>query len=67
MKKIKLTVGGMHCPSCEMLLKDSLEDAGAKVLDVSHKKGTAIVEYDENRLDEAAIKSIVKREGYEVK
>jgi len=54
----------MHCASCETLLKDSLEDAGAKALEISHTKGLAVVEYDEKKLTEATIKSIVKKEGY---
>lgn len=66
MKRLELKVKGMHCSSCEMLLKDSLEDAGAKALEISHKKGMAVVEYDEGKLDEPAIKSIIRKEGYKV-
>jgi copper chaperone CopZ len=66
MKKIKLAVRGMHCASCETLLKDSLEEAGAKALEISSRKGMAVIEYDEKKLDESAIRSIIKKKGYVV-
>jgi copper chaperone CopZ len=67
MKKITLKVKGMHCPSCEMLIKDSLEEIeGIKKAELDHKKGTAIVEYDEKKVNEALIKSTIAKEGYKV-
>ncbi len=60
-------VKGMHCPSCEMLVKDSLEDEeGINNAELSHKKGTAMVDFDDSKIDENKIKSIIKDEGYEV-
>jgi len=68
MKKIKLTVSGMHCPSCEMLIKDNLEENNAvKNAEVSHEKGTVIANYDEKKIDEDTIKNIIRSEGYGVK
>ena len=54
---------GMHCSSCEMLLKDSLEELGAKVISISHKTGEVVVEYD----NEEAVVDVIKNEGYDVK
>jgi len=66
-KKVKLSVKGMHCPSCEMLIADSLEEQeGVKKVEVSHSEGDAIIEYDEEKIDISTIKNIIKDEGYEV-
>jgi copper chaperone CopZ len=64
--KAKFVVKGMHCPSCEMLLKDSIEDAGVKVTEISHKKGIIAVDFDEKKTSMDKIKSTVKKEGYSV-
>lgn len=65
MKKIQLKIKGMHCTSCEELIKDALEEVGAKG-EVNSKKGTAIIEFDEKKLTEEKIKQIIKKEGYTV-
>lgn len=66
-KKVKFSVKGMHCPSCEMLIINSLEEQeGVKKVKVSHTEGTAIIEYDEEKVDTSTIKNIIKNEGYEV-
>jgi copper chaperone CopZ len=67
MKKINLNIKGMHCPSCETLIKDSLEEFdGVKSVSISHKTGKAGVEFDETKIDEAQIRKIIKNEGYKV-
>lgn len=67
MKKIKLNIAGMHCPSCEMLITDSLEDLdGIEIIQISHKKGYAIISYDESKTNEDKIKKIIEKEGYKV-
>lgn len=67
MKKTNLTITGMHCSSCEILIKEALTDAGAAKAEVSHKDGKLTVEYDESKLDQAKIKKIIENEGYKVK
>ena len=67
MKKIILNVEGMHCPSCEMLIGDSLEEMdGIGKVYVSHKEGTAKIEFDDTKIDDNEIKSIIRKEGYKV-
>lgn len=67
MKKAKISIDGMHCRSCETLIKDSLEETdGVSKAEVSHRKGIAIVEYDEKRLGLSQIKEIISKEGYKV-
>jgi copper chaperone len=63
MKKAKIKINGMHCPSCEMLIKDSLDDVGVKA-EVSHKSNSANVEFDEKKISIDKIKSIIKENGY---
>lgn len=65
MASLKLTVKGMHCGSCEVLIKDTLlELSGVKRVAVDHKTGALTVEGD--KLDKKSIAVAVKAEGYEV-
>ncbi len=67
MKK-KLTVTGMHCKSCEVLIKDALEEVeGVKSAVVSQAKNSVEVDFDETKVTEQKIKAIIKQEGYEAK
>jgi copper chaperone len=66
MKKLKLAVTGMHCPSCEMLIKDSLEDMGV-IVKASWKAGSVEVGYDEDKVRLDDIKKAIRKEGYDVK
>ena len=63
--KTKLNVKGMHCKSCEMLLKDALEDIGVQAT-ANAKTGEVTVEYDDAKTDLATIKKIIKKEGYDI-
>ncbi|MFH1063610.1 MAG: heavy metal-associated domain-containing protein [Candidatus Woesearchaeota archaeon] len=67
MKTTILKIKGMHCRSCEMLIKDALEDEkGVKSANVSLKDCTATIEHDETVIDEPALKRVIKAEGFEV-
>ena len=59
-------VTGMHCPSCEIILKDDFEELGVKVKEVSHKSGVLKVEFDDKKVPEAKIKKVVTDNGYKV-
>ena len=68
MANIKLTVIGMHCHSCEMLIEDSLEDLkGVSKSKASQKSGTVEVSYDEKITTADAIKKVIAKEGFKVK
>ena len=58
---------GMHCKSCEVLLKDELEEVGAKDITVSASKGIVQATIDEKKLSEAKVRQIIEKEGYKVK
>jgi copper chaperone CopZ len=67
MKNITLNIKGMHCPNCEILIKDSLEEsAGIKNAEISDNKGIAKISFDDTVISEKQIKSIINKEGYEV-
>lgn len=64
-QKTTLKIKGMHCPSCEMLIADELEESNVKSK-VNHKTGTAEIEFDESNISLEKIKQIIKKEGYQV-
>ena len=66
MKKIKLTVEGMHCASCAGNIERSLKKVpGLKNASVSMMTRKALVEADDN-VSEEAMKQAVARAGYKV-
>lgn len=62
--KQTLTVNGMHCNACVMLITEALEDAGATnvsiTLDPKSKQGTVTLE---SKLSNENIKTIIENEG----
>ncbi|MBW3004062.1 cation transporter [Candidatus Woesearchaeota archaeon] len=67
MTAIRIMTKGMHCTSCEMLVKDALGDVdGVNEVQVSHKKGIVYVDFDKNKVKEGTIKEIIKKEGYKI-
>jgi copper chaperone CopZ len=66
-KETTLNVAGMHCKSCEMLIKDVLEEQkGVRSVHASFKEGTVKVSYNEQVISDSAIKTFIKNEGYKV-
>ena len=65
MKKLNLKIKGMHCSSCSKLLEGELEDNGvsSKIDSVS---GKALINFDEKKISETKIKSIIKQLGYKI-
>ena len=66
--KITLNVEGMHCKSCEILIKSELDDIeGIEKSSVSQEKGIVEVEYDENKVDKMKIIETIKKEGFRIR
>ena len=62
-----LKVEGMSCNHCVMHVKKALEELdGVKEAKVSLEKGAAEVDYDESRVDVAAMKAAVDDAGYKI-
>jgi len=65
-KKIELRTKGMHCVSCENLIKESLlELNGVKNATVSYTTEKTTVEYDPTKTNVAAIMNTIKKAGYQ--
>jgi copper ion binding protein len=61
----EFNVKGMHCKSCEMILKDSIGELdGVSSVSASATNGKLKVSFDEKKTSESKIKDIIKKEGY---
>jgi copper chaperone len=68
MTNIKIRTEGMHCPSCEMLVVDSLEELdGVSCAAAYHEEGIVSVEFDDSKVSVDDIKKTITDEGYKVK
>lgn len=62
--KTTVSIKGMHCRSCEILIEDELKKIhGVKSCDVSHKKGIAEI-YHEEIIEQYSVSNAVKTAGY---
>ena len=65
MAKMAFKVSGMHCASCEKILKMEIgELAGVKAVKADAVKG--IVEVEGDKFDAAAVKKAISESGYKV-
>jgi len=63
-----IDVEGMHCKSCELIIKDELELLDSVMCkSIDFKKGKIFVEFDESKLKFSKIKETIEKEGYRVK
>lgn len=66
MKKLKLTIQGMHCASCSSNIERSLKKvAGMKEANISLMTGKGFVEVEDKVTDEE-LKKAVSKAGYTV-
>ena len=66
MKKLKMTISGMHCGSCAGNIERSLKKVeGVKTASVSMMTNKGIVE-TEDQVSEEELKKAVSRAGYKV-
>ena len=64
MKKVKITISGMHCASCAGNVERSLRKVqGVKNVSVSLMTNKSIVEVEDN-VSEDSLKQAVARTGY---
>lgn len=65
-RRINFQVSGMHCQSCEVLIKDELSSIpGIKDITIDHKTGLASVVTTNGKATDLAIINAVKNAGYE--
>ncbi len=64
-KKLKLTIEGMHCTSCAMNIDFDLEELnGVKKVQTSYAKQEVEIEYDVEKIEIDKIIQQVKATGY---
>jgi P-type Cu+ transporter len=65
MIKKKFKISGMHCTSCAMNIDGELEDTkGIKQANTNYAKSQTEVEFDENKITDKQIISIIEKAGY---
>lgn len=64
MKIATLVVEGMHCKSCELLIKDSLKEIGVEK--VFFESGKVKVFFEESKIKLQQVKETIRNEGYKV-
>jgi Cu+-exporting ATPase len=66
MQNIKLKIKGMHCESCEKIIKMSLEEAGGvQNIKINSAAGTGELDFDETEISKEKILAVIKEAGYE--
>jgi len=66
MKKLKLTIEGMHCAACASNTENSLKKVkGVKEISVSALTHKAIIEAEDD-VDQEELKQAVSKAGYKV-
>ncbi|MFH1209731.1 MAG: heavy metal translocating P-type ATPase [archaeon] len=68
MKKITLSISGMHCASCAILIDKALKKLdGVKSENVNLTLEKATVEFDETKISESSIIKTIEKAGYGAK
>lgn len=63
--KAELHIGGMHCDSCAATIKETLEEtAGVSEADVTFKRKTAIVDFDDQTVQQGTLIKRIQDLGY---
>ena len=64
---IRLRAKGMHCPSCEILVTEALEEQeGVNSVQASFVTGLVDVDFDGTKIDEKKMIEVIQKQGYEV-
>lgn len=67
MIKKTFKISGMHCTSCAMNIDGELEDTeGIRSANTNYAKSETEVEFDQEKVKDKDIKSIIDRLGYQV-
>src|SRR3972149_8368611 len=63
---VDLQINGMHCASCEMLIKEELSSlSGVKDISIDHKTGHGTVTLSNRTISDSTILESVKNAGYQ--
>jgi len=66
-KTTTIHVKGMHCKMCSASVTKALKAVdGVQKVDVSFEKGTAIVDYDDQKVTEERLREVINSTGFQV-
>jgi len=66
MLEITVKTKGMHCVSCERIIKDAVLNLnGVKNAKIDYTTEKAIIEFDSSQIDIKTIMNAIKKVGYE--
>ena len=64
-KTATIRVEGMHCKMCSASVTKALEATeGVEKVEVSHEKGVAVVQYDDQKVTEAKLREVINGTGF---
>ena len=67
MEKLTLYITGMACGGCSATIANTLRAVdGVIEADVSHTEGTAVVSFDNSRVQPEQLKAVIEAAGYKV-
>lgn len=59
------TIDGMHCDSCAKIIEMELKDK-VKSISIDADKKNALIDFDEKKISEKEIRSIIEKLGYKI-
>ena len=64
-KTATIRVEGMHCKMCSASVAKALEATdGVEKVEVSHERGVAVVQYDDQKVTEAKLREVINSTGF---
>lgn len=64
-KTITIRVEGMHCKMCSASVTKALKATdGVEKVEVSHEKGEAVIQYDDQKVTEAKLREVINGTGF---
>ena len=64
-KTVTIRVEGMHCKMCSASVTKALKATdGVEKVEVSHEKGVAVIQYDDQRVTEAKLREVINGTGF---
>lgn len=67
MELININTKGMHCPGCEVLVTEEIEELeGVHYAKASHGSGVISVEFDRSKTTQKKIEEVIRNRGHEV-
>jgi mercuric transport protein len=64
-KTATIRVEGMHCKMCSASVAKALKATdGVEKVEVSHEKGEAVIQYDDQKVTEAKLREVINGTGF---